>query len=150
MTGFACFAGINFVMRHSLCSLNFTFSEAQAWFTFFGKTHSIETSILCRNLLCNVLLLRDSTSYTTWKTAILQSQALCGDFPASVLRRALVSLVQLGNVELGSLEELNLTNENILERIDALIQDERAPRKRVQENTKRQGMHRIPTAKKNT
>jgi hypothetical protein len=68
--------------------------------------------------------LRDSTSYTTWKTAILQSQALCGDFPASVLRRALVSLVQLRNVELGSLEKLDLTNENILEGINALMKDE--------------------------
>jgi hypothetical protein len=64
--------------------------------------------------------LRDSTSYTTWKTAILQSQVLCGNLLASVLRRALVSLIQLGNVELGSLEELDLTNENILEGIDAL------------------------------
>ena len=39
---------------------------------------------------------------------------------ASVIRRALVSLIQLGNVELGSLDEIDLMNENILEGIDAL------------------------------
>jgi len=63
--------------------------------------------------------LRDSTSYTTWKIAICQSHALCGNLPAGVLS-TLVRLVQLGNVELGSLEELDLADEHVLEGIDAL------------------------------
>jgi hypothetical protein len=64
-------------------------------------------------------LLRDSTSYTTWKIAICLSHALCGNLPAGVLG-TLVSLIQLGDVELGSLQELDLANKNILEGIDAL------------------------------
>jgi hypothetical protein len=64
-------------------------------------------------------LLRDSTSYTTWKIAICLSHALCGNLPAGVLG-TLVSLIQLGDVELGSLQELDLADENILEGIDAL------------------------------
>jgi hypothetical protein len=45
---------------------------------------------------------------------------LCGNLLAGVLRRTLVSFVQLGNVELGSLEELDLADEHVLEGIDAL------------------------------
>ena len=45
---------------------------------------------------------------------------LCGHLLAGVLRRTLVSFVQLGNVELGSLEELDLADEHVLEGIDAL------------------------------
>jgi hypothetical protein len=74
---------------------------------------------LCRNLLCNVLLLRDSTSYTTWKIAIRQSHDLCGNLPASVLG-ALVSLIQLGDVELGGLEKLHLADKHILQGVNAL------------------------------
>ena len=88
-------------------------------FVVHGKSDAME-QCLCRNLLCNVLLLRDSTSYTTWKIAIRQLKALCGNLPASVLSRALVRLVQLGDVELGSLQKLHLADKDILEGIDVL------------------------------
>ena len=87
-------------------------------FVVHGKSDAME-QYLCRNLLCNVLLLRDSTSYTTWKIAIRQSHDLCGNLPASVLS-ALVSLVQLGDVELGGLEKLDLADKHILQGVNAL------------------------------
>ena len=49
-------------------------------------------------------------------------ESLCGNLPASVLSRALVRLVQLGDVELGSLQKLDLADKDILERIDVLQQ----------------------------
>jgi hypothetical protein len=48
-------------------------------FVVHGKSDAME-QCLCRNLLCNVLLLRDSTSYTTWKLAIRQSHAYAETF----------------------------------------------------------------------